>query len=560
MKSILVTGSKGYIGKALVIELLRRNYTIIEFDLSTGLDINSESDLNRYLNDVDIVVNLAAVGDLYDVMDDPVKGYNANVVAAEKLGKACLSKNIELIHASTCCVYGDQRGCGTITEDSIPHPTEIYATQKLQSEILLMKIIDQELCLSIVRLGTVYGGQMRPSQVMHRFISQNLRGEPIVIHGNGNQERVYTYIDDIVKGLITLIENEKRHVVYNICSEKHYSVNEIADSIEMITGILFERIHIDDRPGQIYIQPVKAERIANEFSWSASTSLQEGLHNCINLIQRELENEVYNNKIIPCIHRIHAHIFSKLDDAHLLQKKLGFSINDKKLKEKLLEMSEKIRSRERMLVTFDDGYIDALLMEQFFDDNPSFQPVIFYPTILFENKPLWFDIFYSNLAKMETEEVNEILRTRSLYANSDRQQRSVALNKLKEEFRNKLPEKQEDALSDIFGKKININFDNFYLQKKDLRRLIKKGWMVGSHSHHHYNLTQQKTTILEKELLDSLQNILEVGGRAWLAYPDGRWNPEVKNISRKVGYKRLFTLYKTSYSLNDPDHIYRTLI
>ncbi|GAF69694.1 unnamed protein product, partial [marine sediment metagenome] len=116
------------------------------------------------------------------------------------------------------------------------------------------------------------------------------------------------------------------------------------------------------------------------------------------------------------------------------------------------------------------------------------------------------------------------------------------------------------ALSDIFGKKININFDNFYLQKKDLRRLIKKGWMVGSHSHHHYNLTQQKTTILEKELLDSLQNILEVGGRAWLAYPDGRWNLEVKNVSRKVGYKRLFTLYKTSYSLNDPDHIYRTLI
>ena len=84
--------------------------------------------------------------------------------------------------------------------------------------------------------------------------------------------------------------------------------------------------------------------------------------------------------------------------------------------------------------------------------------------------------------------------------------------------------------------------------------------MVGSHGKHHYNLINQRPETLEIELLDSLKNVLDVGGRAWLAYPDGRWDPSVKNISIKVGYKCLFTLNVTSFSQNDADHFHRTLI
>ena len=556
--SILITGSQGYIGKALVSKLTSRNYDVIEFDISIGLDINTETDLNRYLNDVDIVVNLAALGDLYDVMEDPDKGYKVNVIGAEKIGKACLEKNIELIHVSTCCVYGNQN-CSIITEETYPQPTDIYAIQKLQSEICLMKMIDLGLRLSIARLGTVYGGFMRPSQVMHRFIAQNLRGEPIVIHGDGNQERVYTYIDDAVNGLIQLIDNEKHHVIYNICSEKSYSVKEIAENIEKITGSPFETIFIEDRPGQIYYQTIKAERMVNDFLWFATTSLQEGLLDSIVLIKNKIEKEVYNKKIIPCVHRIHEHSCSKLDDAHLLQKRLGFSLSDKILKEKLLKLVKKNEKSEKILVTFDDGYKDVLIMEQFFDNNCNFQPVIFYPTSLFENKPSWFDIFYSNIAKMETKEINEILQKRGYNINNI-QKMIDAINILKEDIRNQLPIDQENNLIDLFGKNINKNLNNIYLKRKDLRRLIKKGWVVGSHSKYHYNLTKEKSETLEMELSDSLHSILDIGGRAWLAYPDGRWNPKLKKIAQFVGFKALFALDKTSYSDNDADHLYRTLL
>lgn len=561
MKKILVTGSSGYIGRRLVEKLHELNFSVIEYDASNGYDINDRFQLQEQLTKADIVVNLAGMGDLYDVMDDPVKGFLANVVSAETLGKACLAKGIELIHASTTCVYGDQRGRGTITEDSEPNPTEPYANQKLESERRLLELKNNGLKLTIARLGTVYGGDMRISQVIRRFILQNLRREPIVIHGTGNQERAYTHIDDIVDGLITLINHQRKETIYNICSEHSYSVNDLTLIIEKISGIPFEKIYIQERPGEFFVQPIKATHMMNEYSWQAKVSIQNGIRKSIELAAiEEIRNEVYSRVHIPCVHRIHDQPVEKLDAAHRVQAKLHFSIHRTELIKELLEMKEHTKNNERILVTFDDGYRDVLSMERFFDANPQFQPVIFYPTSLFSREPLWFDLFYSTISNLNVLDVRRICSKYNIEQIHDDPLVNLASSKIKEHLRRLLPKEQIKLMEDVFGYIIEPKFDSLYLQVKDLRRLIKKGWILGSHGKYHFELDLANADLLKLELLESLKSVLNLGGRAWLAYPDGKWSETVKRTAIDVGYKRLFTIDKTSSIICDPDHYYRQLI
>lgn len=561
MQNILVTGSRGYLGQPFVKKLISEGNNVVEYDAALGLDLNKDTQLNDRLNNVDIVVNLAAMGDLYDVMDCPELGYIANVDSAKNIGNACLEMGIPLIHISTCCVYGDQRNKGNITECSMPNPTEEYASQKLIAERLLEKLSDNGLDLTIARLGTIYGGDMRPSQVIQRFIIQNLRNEPIVIHGDGTQERTFTHINDIIDGLYTLVSNSRKNDIYNISTENHYSVNEIANIIERFTKNKFHRIYINDRNGQIYVQPILANRMKNEYGWTSKVIFEEGILESIQKIQNIAANENFKKSFIPCLHRTYSNGDESLQPAHILQIKLGFSIEIDSLKEKLTSYLANLSKKptEKILITFDDGYRDVLKMEPFFEQYPIFQPVIFYSTALLEDKPLWFDQFYHGLSRTDSATLANIAERYNLPFEENIDPIKFSKNKIKEELRNSVPEDQKRILSQLFTDYSCFDFDNLYLKKKDLRNLIKKGWIVGSHGHYHYNYTLADEQSLKDELNNSLIQILDLGGRAWLAYPDGRWSYLVKKVAQDVGFKELFTLKETSKISADPEHCYRFL-
>lgn len=561
MKNILVTGSRGYLGQPFVKKLISEGNNVVEYDSALGFDLNKDTQLNDRLNNVDMVVNLAAMGDLYDVMDCPELGYIANVDSAKNIGNACLEMGVPLIHISTCCVYGDQRNKGNITECSMPNPTEEYASQKLIAERFLEEFSENGLDLTIARLGTIYGGDMRPSQVIQRFIVQNLRNEPIVIHGDGTQERTFTHINDIIDGLYTLVSNSRKNNIYNISTENHYSVNEIANIIERYTGNKFHRIHINDRNGQIYVQPILANRMKNEYGWTSKVIFEDGILECIHKIQNIVPNENFKKTFIPCLHRIYSNGDEDLQPAHILQIKLGFSIDIDSLKEKLTSYLANLSEKptEKILITFDDGYRDVLKFEPIFDQYPIFQPVIFYPTALLENKPLWFDQFYHGLSRTDSATLANIAEKYNLPFEENIDPIKFSKNKIKEELRNSVPEDQKRILSQLFTDYSGFDFDNLYLKKKDLRNLIKKGWIVGSHGHYHYNYTLADEQPLKDELNNSLIQILDLGGRAWLAYPDGRWSYLVKKVARDVGFKELFTLKETSRISDDPEHCYRFL-
>lgn len=561
MQNILVTGSRGYLGQPFVNRLISEGNNVAEYDAAFGLDLNKDTRLNDRLNNVDIVVNLAAMGDLYDVMDCPDLGYIANVDSAKNIGYACLEMGVPLIHISTCCVYGDQRDKGDITECSIPNPTEEYASQKLIAERLLEEFSSKGLDLTIARLGTIYGGYMRPSQVIRRFVIQNLRNEPIVIHGDGTQERTFTHINDIIDGLYTLVSNPRKNDIYNISTENHYSVNEIANIIERFTGNKFHRIYIKDRNGQIYVQPILANRMKNEYGWTSKVIFEDGIQESIQEIHKIVANENFNKSFIPCLHRLYSNGDKSPNPAHILQIKLSFSIDIDDLKERLTSYLANLSEEptEKILITFDDGYRDVLKLEPFFDQYPIFQPVIFYTTALLEGEPLWFDQFYHGLSKADSVTLANIAEKYNLPLEETIDPIKFAKNQIKAELRDSVPEDQTRILSQLFKDYSGFDFDNLYLKKKDLRKLIKKGWIVGSHGHFHYNYTLADEQSLIAELNNSLIQILDLGGRAWLAYPDGRWSYLVKKIALDVGFKELFTLKETSRISADSDHCYRFL-
>lgn len=275
--NILVTGSHGYIGNRFC-ELFKtgQGITIVQFDTMIGLDIFDDRALENAVRKADVVINLAAMGDLYDVEREPERSRRINVDGAEKVARACLRYGKYLVHASTCCVYGNCKHDGIIDERTGPQPTELYAVQKLEAEKRLDALVGDGLRACIARLATCYGGNMRGSMVIQRFITNTKQGKLLEIHGTGDQKRTFTHVDDICSGLFSLGANPAPGI-FNITSEQERSVNDIIAILERFLGKHLDRKFTIERSGQIYRQPISASKIYKHCGWKARITLDEGI-------------------------------------------------------------------------------------------------------------------------------------------------------------------------------------------------------------------------------------------------------------------------------------------
>ena len=269
----------------------------------------------------------------------------------------------------------------------------------------------------------------------------------------------------------------------------------------------------------------------------------------------DVESEDYSS-FVPCIHRIHK-TGTSLSPGHQIQIDLGFSIDLHSLQKLLL--TECIRSAEEkvMLVTFDDGYRDVLLLEPFFDSHPTFQPVLAISTSTLHSEPLWFDRLYHFLATADDDTIHSLAKKHDIPI-ADAVRENLARSTLKARLRKLPPALQENKLFEL-NMPAQFPMDQ-YLSAMNLRRLVEKGWIIASHSHHHSQLTCLTEDELKYELKQSLKEVLNLGGRAWLIYPDGVWNKRVVSMAKQIGYTRFFTLEETSDIAIDSEHIYRCII
>ena len=261
---VLITGGAGFIGSYLSEAYLNRGCEVFVIDdLSTGSLENINHLLKnpkfQFANDTilnresmleltgicDVVIHLAAAVGVRLIIEEPLKSIHTNIVGTEIVLELANKFRKKTFIASTSEVYGRNSKVPLNEDDSrVYGSTSVarwsYAATKAMDEFLALAYYrTKQLPIIIARFFNTVGPRQtgRYGMVIPRFVGQALRGEPITIFGTGEQTRNFTFVEDVVKGIIALVD-EPRAVgeIFNIGSEGEVSINDLAERVRKATG------------------------------------------------------------------------------------------------------------------------------------------------------------------------------------------------------------------------------------------------------------------------------------------------------------------------------------
>ncbi|MCI0798734.1 MAG: SDR family oxidoreductase [Chloroflexi bacterium] len=295
-KTALVTGGAGFIGSHLVDRLVSQGFRVVVIDnLSTGklknlnpaatfhhIDITNKSVVEVFQREQpDLVFHLAAQASVSVSTKDPIQDSDINVMGTLRLLEAARRCGIEkFIYSSTGgALYGEPQY--TPCDENHPIvPLSPYALSKYVGELYLQ--LYHRLYLlnyTTLRYGNVYGPRQEPhgeAGVVAIFTQAMLEGKQPQIFGDGNQERDFVYIDDVVEANLAAIERGDADA-FNIGTGEKTSVNRIFESIQSIIKYRWGPEHGPARPGEVYQISLDGSKAARELGWTPQATLEEGL-------------------------------------------------------------------------------------------------------------------------------------------------------------------------------------------------------------------------------------------------------------------------------------------
>jgi UDP-glucuronate decarboxylase len=301
---ILVTGGAGFIGSHLCERLLGENHEVIALDnLFTGRRENifhllddHRFELIRHdvtepiLLEVDQIYNLACPASPVHYQYNPVKTVKTSVMGAINMLGMAKRVRARILQASTSEVYGDPL-VHPQTEDYFGNVNCIgnrscYDEGKRVAETLFMDYHRQNgVDTRIVRIFNTYGPKMleHDGRVVSNFIVQALRGEDLTIYGSGEQTRSFCYVDDLVEGLIRLMNTEKEtiNLPVNIGNPGEFTMNELAQEVARAVGKDIKIKHLPLPPDDPKQRQPNIERAKNLLGWSPTVPLAEGLRKTV---------------------------------------------------------------------------------------------------------------------------------------------------------------------------------------------------------------------------------------------------------------------------------------
>jgi UDP-glucuronate decarboxylase len=307
-KRVMVTGGAGFLGSHLIDRLLEAGHDVLCVDnLFTGTRDNLEHlhgnprfeflrhDITFPLFvEVDEIYNLACPASPIHYQHDPVQTTKTSVHGAINMLGLAKRLRCKILQASTSEVYGDP-AVHPQTEDYWGHVNPIgtrscYDEGKRCAETLFFDYHRQHgLEIKVARIFNTYGPRMHPAdgRVVSNFIMQALAGEPITIYGDGSQTRSFCYVDDLIAGLIALMETGSEVTgPTNIGNPVEFTVRELAEKVIALTGsaskIIQEPLPQDD-PRQRQPNISKAKR---DLGWEPSVPLEDGLVKTIDYFRR----------------------------------------------------------------------------------------------------------------------------------------------------------------------------------------------------------------------------------------------------------------------------------
>ncbi len=299
MKKILVTGGAGFIGSHLCEALLNRGNEVICLDnFYTGSKQNIlplmsnpyfesvRHDITQPYNiEVDEIYNLACPASPVHYQSDPIKTVNTSVLGAINMLELAKNINAKILQASTSEVYGDplmhpqpEEYWGNVNPIGI---RSCYDEGKRCAETLFFDYHRQDgVRIKVVRIFNTYGPHMHPNdgRVVSNFIMQALNNQDITIYGDGMQTRSFCYCDDLVRGLIAMMETpEEVTGPINLGNPNEFTMLQLAELVIELTGSKSTIIHlppVSDDPTQRKPLISKAHEILN---WQPTIELREGL-------------------------------------------------------------------------------------------------------------------------------------------------------------------------------------------------------------------------------------------------------------------------------------------
>jgi UDP-glucuronate 4-epimerase len=276
---ILVTGAAGFIGSHLAERLCARGDDVTghdnfdtfypravkeqnlaalraspRFALVEG-DLRSLPDLERALDAArpDAVVHLAALAGVRPSLADPVRYADVNVLGTSRLAEACRARGVgRLVFASSSSVYGLDSAVPFKESEPCLRPLSPYAATKRANELMLFTAHHLDaLDVTCLRFFTVFGPRQRPDLAIHKFARLISAGQPIELYGDGSTSRDYTFIDDIVDGVVAAIDELGRgapgYRIYNLGGSRTTTLRGLVD---MISDGLGRKPTIEWRPEQ----------------------------------------------------------------------------------------------------------------------------------------------------------------------------------------------------------------------------------------------------------------------------------------------------------------------
>lgn len=288
MKTILVTGSGGFIGGHLV-EQLSKEYRVVPFDKVIGLDIRSRGDLAKVFSmyKIDCVVHLAALAGVRPSIEDPLSYLETNVTGTMNLLEAMKVYNCKkIVFASSSSVYGNNLSGKPSEETDLRSPISPYAFTKASAEDIL-KLYSKTFDIDSIstRFFTVYGPNQRKDLAISKFIKAIKEDSEICVYGDGTQSRDYTFISDIINGIEKAVEKVVESEIcecINLCSGHTISVNGIIQKLFKITGKEVKVKYEDKKLGDVNITYGNNEKAKKVLKWVPEVSIDEGLKQQLN--------------------------------------------------------------------------------------------------------------------------------------------------------------------------------------------------------------------------------------------------------------------------------------
>jgi len=307
---ILITGAAGFIGHALSNYLLRvGNYEVVGIDnmnayysvelkKSRLATLEGNPDFTFYQMDIadyptldelfekyqfDYVVNLAAQAGVRYSIENPKAYTESNLVGFSNILEACRHHKIKhLVFASSSSVYGRNEKVPFSEEDRVDLPVSYYAATKKANEVMAASYSHlYSLPVSGLRFFTVYGPWGRPDMAPWLFTDAILHNRPIKVFNNGDMLRDFTYIDDIVEGIVRLIDTppayDLPYEIYNIGNNRPEKLADFIAAIEKACGVEADKINYPMQDGDVPVTYADTSKLNQAVGFSPDTNLQSGI-------------------------------------------------------------------------------------------------------------------------------------------------------------------------------------------------------------------------------------------------------------------------------------------